>query len=110
MNEEIYAEKIKNFESVLSLEEAKEYYNNEAKINKLKARQDELKAKMLINIKTLDSTKAIECEYLKVTYVAPFVRVSLDTEQIKKDGLYDKYATKLTTVAENIKITIKANK
>ena len=48
----------------------------------------------------------LDSEVMKIKYVAPFTRKSVDTEKLKEHGLYDEYS-KETTVSPSVRIIIK---
>lgn len=50
--------------------------------------------------------KSFENDYIKLTYVAPTHRKSVDTQKLKDAGLYDKFL-KVSDVEENLRIKLK---
>lgn len=48
----------------------------------------------------------LDSEVMKIKYVAPFTRKSVDTEKLKEHGLYDEYS-KETAVSPSVRIVIK---
>lgn len=48
----------------------------------------------------------LDSEVMKIKYVAPFTRKSVDTEKLKEHGLYEDYS-KETAVSPSVRIIIK---
>lgn len=50
--------------------------------------------------------KSFENDFLKITYVAPHEKISVDTERLKSEGLYDQYS-RTSEVESSIKVMFK---
>ena len=50
-----------------------------------------------------NGVKSFENDEIRITYVEPFERTTVDTKALKEDGLYENYAKK-SKVAESVKI------
>ena len=53
-----------------------------------------------------NEVKSCDSEYVKITYVAPTQRVSVDTAKMKEEGIYDFY-TKASEVKASVRLTYK---
>ena len=53
-----------------------------------------------------NEVKSCDSEYVKITYVAPTQRVSVDTAKMKEEGIYDLY-TKTSEVKASVRFTFK---
>lgn len=97
---------IENSTAVLSPKVAEEILFCERVAKEAKAREDELKAKILEEMESRNIIK-IEHPNLSITYVAEFDRESFDTKAFKKaePDLYDSYV-KMTTVKPSIRIKV----
>lgn len=83
--------------------------NHLKELYKVKAEYDVLLDKVKNSMKEVMETnmiKSFENDFLKITYVAPTERVSVDTKKLKDDGLYDKYL-KTSEVKSSIKVMFK---
>ena len=71
------------------------------------ARAQELRAAILDAMKK-NAVTSYETDSIRITYVAPYTRASIDTARLKKERpeAYAEYQ-KETTVKENLKITLK---
>ena len=89
-------------------------------MQEIKVKEDELKLlkDMVDSIKTVlygtmekEGIKTVDRGKLKITYVAPSCRTSVDSKKLEKEDpeIYKKYA-KTTTVAGSIKITLMGDK
>lgn len=89
-------------------------------MQKIKVKEDELKLlkDMVDSVKTVlygtmekEGIKTVDRGNLKITYVAPSSRTSVDSKKLEKEEpeIYKKYA-KTTTVAGSIKITLMGDK
>ena len=85
-------------------------------MEEIKAKEDELKLlkDMVDSVKTVlydtmekEGVKTVDRGKLKITYVAPSTRTSVDSKKLQKEEpeIYKKYV-KTTTVAGSIKITL----
>lgn len=64
-----------------------------------------IQSKMLETMRE-QGIKSIDNQYFKATYIAPSERKTVDSNKLKKDGLYDAY-TKTTRVKESVRISWK---
>lgn len=80
-----------------------------AEFNRLKVEVDAIHKKVTDSVlKTMreNGLKKVETPYLTATYIAPSERKTVDSNKLKKDGLYDAY-TKTTQVKESVRISWK---
>lgn len=80
--------------------------SKEEELNLLKEKVDKVKG-ILYDTMGKEGVKTVDRGKLKITYVAPSVRTSVDSKKLEKEDpeTYKKYA-KTTTVAGSIKITL----
>ncbi len=73
----------------------------------VKAKQDELKQKILEEMETHGLLK-VETDQLTITYVAPYDKESFDSKALRKDkpDLYDQYV-KISTVKASVRMAVK---
>ena len=83
-----------------------EIENKEYELNLMKEKVDKVK-KNLYGTMEKEGIKTVDRNKLKITYVAPSTRVSVDSKKLQKEEpeIYKKYV-KTTTVAGSIKITL----
>lgn len=67
--------------------------------------EKELKARLLEAMEK-QGIKSFECEGLKITYKAPSVRKTVDTNALKEQGLYEMF-TKESEVKASVSISLK---
>lgn len=67
--------------------------------------EKELKAQLL-ELMEQSGIKAFECDGLKITYKAPSIRKSIDSNALKEQGLYEMFL-KESEVKASVTITIK---
>jgi len=67
--------------------------------------EEQMKAKLKEAMETY-GVKKFENDVISVTYVEPTTRTSVDSDKLKKDGLYEKYS-KTSNVKSYIKIQVK---
>ena len=94
-------------EELEELEELmKDIKSKEEELNLLKEKVDKVK-ETLYGIMEKEGVKTVDRNKLKITYVAPSTRVSVDSKKLqeKEPEIYKKYV-KTTTVAGSIKITL----
>ena len=84
--------------------------SKEEELNLLKEKVDKVK-ETLYSTMEKEGIKTVDRNKLKITYVAPSTRVSVDSKKLQKEEpeIYKKYA-KTTTVAGSIKITLMGDK
>ena len=82
----------------------------ENELNLMKEKVDKVK-ETLYSTMEKEGVKTVDRNKLKITYVAPSTRVSVDSKKLQKEEpeIYKKYV-KTTTVAGNIKITLMEEK
>lgn len=87
-----------------------EIENKEYELNLMKEKVDKVK-KNLYGTMEKEGIKTVDRGKLKITYVAPSTRVSVDSKKLQKEEpeIYNKYV-KTTTVAGSIKITLMGEK
>lgn len=81
------------------------YYQMEACREKIEAWQYQIKDKVKELFKQ-NGIKSFENDYIQITYVAPTKRKSVDTDALKKCGLYDQF-TKESEVKESLRVKVK---
>ena len=94
-------------EELEELEELmKDIKSKEEELNLLKEKVDKVK-ETLYGTMEKEGIKTVDRNKLKITYVAPSTRVSVDSKKLQKEEpeIYKKYV-KTTTVAGSIKITL----
>ena len=76
----------------------------------IKAKQKELKEKILAEMENRGIVK-IETDELMINYVAPYDKEAFDSKAFRKDNpdLYDEYI-KITTVSASVRMKLKDNK
>lgn len=80
-----------------------------AEFNRLKVEVDAIHKKVtdsVLNTMKEGGLKKVDTPYFTATYVAPSERKTVDSNKLKKDGLYDAY-TKTTQVKESVRISWK---
>lgn len=84
--------------------------SKEEELNILKEKADKVKG-ILYDTMGKEGVKTVDRGKLKITYVAPSTRVSVDSKKLEKEEpeIYKKYV-KTTTVAGSIKITLMGEK
>ena len=84
--------------------------SKEEELNLLKEKVDKIK-ETLYGTMEKEGIKTVDRNKLKITYVAPSTRVSIDSKKLQKEEpeIYKKYV-KTTTVAGSIKITLMGEK
>lgn len=84
--------------------------SKEEELNLLKEKVDKVKG-ILYDTMGKEGVKTVDRGKLKITYVAPSVRTSVDSKKLQKEEpeIYNKYV-KTTTVAGSIKITLTGEK
>ena len=84
--------------------------SKEEELNLLKEKVDKVK-ETLYGTMEKEGIKTVDRNKLKITYVAPSTRVSVDSKKLQKEEpeIYNKYV-KTTTVAGSIKITLMGEK
>ena len=84
--------------------------SKEEELNLLKEKADKVKG-ILYDTMGKEGVKTVDRGKLKITYVAPSTRVSVDSKKLQKEEpeIYKKYV-KTTTVAGSIKITLMGEK
>lgn len=84
--------------------------SKEEELNLLKEKVDKVK-ETLYSTMEKEGIKTVDRNKLKITYVAPSTRVSVDSKKLQKEEpeIYNKYV-KTTTVAGSIKITLMGEK
>ena len=98
-------------EELVDLEELmQEIENKEYELNLMKEKVDKVK-KNLYGTMEKEGIKTVDRGNLKITYVAPTSRTSVDSKKLEKEEpeIYKKYV-KTTTVAGSIKITLMGEK
>lgn len=98
-------------EELEELEELmQEIENKEYELNLMKEKVDKVK-KNLYGTMEKEGIKTVDRGKLKITYVAPSTRTSVDSKKLQKEEpeIYKKYV-KTTTVAGSIKITLMGEK
>ena len=82
----------------------------EDELNLMKEKVDKVKETLYSTMKK-EGVKTVDRNKLKITYVAPSTRVSVDSKKLQKEEpeIYKKYV-KTTTVAGSIKITLMGEK
>ena len=82
----------------------------EDELNLMKEKVDKVK-ETLYGTMEKEGVKTVDRNKLKITYVAPSTRVSVDSKKLQKEEpeIYKKYV-KTTTVAGSIKITLMGDK
>ena len=98
-------------EELVDLEELMEdIKSKEEKLNLLKEKVDKVK-ETLYGTMEKEGIKTVDRGKLKITYVAPSCRTSVDSKKLQKEEpeIYKKYV-KTTTVAGSIKITLMGEK
>lgn len=99
-----------NADKLQALEEIEEYIKNIEETKKEYEKQaEEMRSAILEEMKKT-GTQSLETDKIKLTYVAPFTRSSIDSKKLKEEmpEVYEKYQ-KETTVKESLKITVKKN-
>ena len=84
--------------------------SKEEELNLLKEKVDKVKG-ILYDTMGKEGVKTVDRNRLKITYVAPSIRTSVDSKKLQKEEpeIYKKYV-KTTTVAGSIKITLMEEK
>ena len=84
----------------------KDIKSKEEELNLLKEKVDKVKETLYGTMEN-EGIKTVDRNKLKITYVAPSTRVSVDSKKLQKEEpeIYKKYV-KTTTVAGSIKITL----
>ena len=98
-------------EELVDLEELMEdIKSKEEELNLLKEKVDKVK-ETLYGTMEKEGIKTVDRNKLKITYVAPSTRISVDSKKLQKEEpeIYNKYV-KTTTVAGSIKITLMGDK
>ena len=98
-------------EELEELEELmKDIKSKEEELNLLKEKVDKVKG-ILYDTMGKEGVKTVDRGKLKITYVAPSSRTSVDSKKLEKEEpeIYEKYV-KTTTVAGSIKITLMGDK
>ncbi len=109
-NGEIYQSK----ELVIAENAIKELYKVELTLQNLKKKQDEIQAQadeirnLILKAMKEQGIKSFENDFLKLTYIAPSERVSIDTQKLKKElpDIAEKYSKKIP-VKETVRITLR---
>lgn len=94
-------EELEDLEELMQEIEVKEY-----ELKQIKEKVDKVK-ETLYSTMEKEGIKTVDRNKLKITYVAPSTRVSVDSKKLQKEEpeIYNKYV-KTTTVAGSIKITL----
>ena len=82
--------------------ELKRLYEYKAKFD---VQMDKVK-KALLEAMESNFIKSYEDDFLKITYILPSIRKTVDTSKLKEDGLYEKY-TKESETKASIKVAFK---
>jgi regulator of replication initiation timing len=79
----------------------------ERAVKEIKAKQDELKQRILAEMEEHGILK-IDTDQLTITYVAPTSRETFDSKAFRKDNpdLYDEYV-KISTVSASVRMKVK---
>lgn len=98
-------EELEDLEELMQEIEVKEY-----ELKQIKEKVDKVK-ETLYGTMEKEGIKTVDRNKLKITYVAPSTRVSVDSKKLQKEEpeIYNKYV-KTTTVAGSIKITLMGEK
>lgn len=107
---EIYQPK----ELVIAENAIKELYKVELTLQNLKKKQDEIQAQadeirnLILKAMKEQGIKSFENDFLKLTYIAPSERETIDTKKLKKDlpEIAQKYSKKIS-VKETVRITLR---
>lgn len=87
------------------LNEMKKLQEFQITIQEMKNTEEEIKGAILTAMEQ-NGIKGYENDFIKLTYIAPTTRVSVDTARLKKDGLYDEY-TKTSPVKASVRVSYK---
>lgn len=101
-------------ELVIAENAIKQLYKAEFTLQQLKKKQDEIQAQaieirsLIIKAMKEQGIKSFENSFLKLTYIAPSERVSIDTQKLKKElpDIAEKYSKKIP-VKETVRITLR---
>ena len=79
----------------------------EKQVEEIKAKQDELKQRILEEMEAKGIIK-IETDDLSITYIAPAIRETFDKKKFRKDNpdLYDEYVS-ISSVKSSIRMKVK---
>lgn len=80
----------------------KEFENMKAKFNFVDKRIKEQVKKIMVE----NGIKSYDFGDLKITYKAPTIRKSVDTEALKEQGIYDDFV-KESKVSDSVQITVR---
>lgn len=99
--------KVENENAILNLDVSRQIAEFERKIKEIKEQEDSLKAMILEEMEN-KNILGIETDELKISYVAPTDRETLDSKRLKseKQDIYDEYV-KMTPVKSSIRIKVK---
>lgn len=101
-------------ELVIAENAIKELYKVELTLQNLKKKQDEIQAQadeirnLILKAMKEQGIKSFENDFLKLTYIAPSERETIDTKKLKKDlpEIAQKYSKKIS-VKETVRITLR---
>ena len=101
-------------ELVIAENAIKELYKVELTLQNLKKKQDEIQAQadeirnLILKAMKEQGIKSFENDFLKLTYIAPSERETIDTTKLKKDlpEIAQKYSKKIS-VKETVRITLR---
>lgn len=104
-------------ELVIAENAIKELYKVELTLQNLKKKQDEIQAQadeirnLILKAMKEQGIKSFENDFLKLTYIAPSERETIDTKKLKKDlpEIAQKYSKKIS-VKETVRITLRGDK
>lgn len=100
--------KIEQNTALLNPEVSSKLAEFERMAKEIKAKQDELKQRILAEMEEHGILK-IETDELMITYIAPTSRETFDSKSFRKDNpdLYDEYV-KIGTVSASVRMKLKA--
>lgn len=99
--------RIENDNAVLMPSASEMLAEFERQVKEIKAKQDELKQRILEEMEANGILK-IDTDELSITYVAPTSRESFDSKAFRKDNpnLYDEYV-KISQVSASVRLKVK---
>lgn len=98
---------VKNNQIAVAQEVINELKAFEIEKAKIEIKEKELK-QALLNAMEENNIKKFENDDIRITYVAPTTRKSVDTARLKEEGLFDLYS-KESAVKASVRLEIKGN-